>query len=343
VTGPVITNAVVGLAPVVLFLAALSAMDSFKLVRPREVAVALAWGAVAAGISLSIHSWVVATLHVPTAIVSRYIAPVTEETAKACLIVGLIAVRRVGFPVDAAVQGFAVGTGFALVENLGYLQVLPDASLLLWLVRGLGTAVLQGATTAILAMISKTLSDRFPERGIAVFLPGWAFAVVLHSVFNHRFLPPVAQTLLLLVLLPILVLLVFARSERATREWIGAGMDLDIELLQLVQSEHFPSTRFGQYLARLRSQLPGLVIADMFCLLRLELELAVQAKALLVARDSGLELEPDGDLEVMLAERRFLERSIGTAGLLALRPLQITSHRDLWHQFLLRQNAKRQA
>src|SRR4029450_12099079 len=100
----------------------------------------------------------------PAGLLTRYVAPVTEETAKALLIAVLISSARVGFLVDAAVQGFAVGTGFALVENLTYLRSLPDATVTLWIVRGLGTAVLQGATTAIFAMLSKTLADRRRDR-----------------------------------------------------------------------------------------------------------------------------------------------------------------------------------
>ena len=74
----------------------------------------------------------------------------------------LVVAARVGFLVDAAVLGFAVGTGFALFENLNYLHTLPDATVTLWLVRGLGTAMLQGATTAIFAMLSKSVRRLAP-------------------------------------------------------------------------------------------------------------------------------------------------------------------------------------
>lgn len=328
---------VVALVPVVAFLVALWLMDSFRLVRPSTILVAIAYGALVAAAVLWLHEWLLQTRHVPSSVVSRYVAPVTEETVKALLIGLLVATSRVGFLVDAALQGFAVGTGFALVENLTYLQSMPDAPFMVWIVRGLGTAVLQGATTTILAMISKTVADRYAGRLAFAFVPGWAVAVLIHSTFNHRLLPPLAQTLLVLIVLPLLVLWVFARSERATREWIGAGLDLDLELLNLIGSENFALTHFGRYLQELRARLPGPVIADMFCLLRLELELSVQAKALLVAREAGLEVPVDEDLEASLAERRYLQRSIGKTGLLALKPLQVTSRRDQWHRHLLQQ------
>jgi protease PrsW len=332
-----VINLVVALVPVVVFLAALALMDRFRLVRPMSILGSLAYGAAAAGLSLGLNEWLLHARHVPPDVVRRYIAPVAEETAKAGLLVALIASSRVAFLVDAAVQGFAVGTGFALTENLWYLRSMPDAGLTLWVVRGLGTAVLQGATTSIFAIVSRTLADRYPDRAVVRYLPGWAAAVAIHSAFNHRILPPFAEMLLMLIALPLVVLAVFERSERATREWIGAGLDLDIELLELMKSDGFAHTRFGRYLQELRARVPGPVVADMFCLLRIELELAVEAKALLIAREAGLELASGEDLEASLAERRYLHESIGPLGLLALKPLQITSHRDDWHRHLLRQ------
>src|SRR5262249_36773705 len=152
----------------------------------------------------------------------------------------------------------------------------------LWLVRGLGTAVLHGATTAMFAMISKTLMDRWTDRHTFALLPGLGVAIAIHSAFNHVPLPPLAMTFMILLVLPIAMVLVFQRSEAATREWVGAGLDLDVELLDLVRSEHFGYTRFGTYLQELRQRFNGLVVADMFCLLRLELELSIQAKAMLL-------------------------------------------------------------
>jgi len=328
----------VALLPVVAFLAALWLMDSFRLVRPAAILTAIAYGALAAIACLGINTLLIDTGHLAAGTVSRFVAPIVEETAKALLLVVLIAMGRVGFLVDAAVQGFAVGTGFALIENLDYLRSIQDAPLALWIVRGLGTAVMHGATTSIFAMISKTLADRH-DRPLAITIaPGWALAVAIHVLYNQRLLPAVAQTLVLLVVLPLIVLWTYARSERATREWIGAGLDLDLELLNLVGSEHFALTKFGRYLYELRARLPGPIIADMFCLLRLELELSVQAKALLLARDAGLEVPPDADLDAALTERQALRRSIGPTGLLTLKPLQVTTRRDAWHRHLLRRS-----
>lgn len=329
-------HGVIALAPGFIFLAALWWMDTFRLVRKSAVAAAVTYGAVAAMACEALHLWLLPVSGLDLQSFSRYVAPLTEETLKAAFVAVLIARGRTGFLVDAAVLGFAAGTGFALVENVTYLRDLAEAPLMLWALRGLGTGVLHGTTAATAAIVAKALSER---RGLAIAAPaGTALAVVMHSAYNHLLVLPAVAPILTLAALPVIMVLVFERGERAAREWIGAGLDLDLTLLQLVMSDGFQSTRFGKYLAQLPERFDGHVVADMFCLLRIELELAVQAKARLIALQAGLDLPVDDDVRAALAERAYLLRSIGRTGLLAIEPLRVTSHRDYWNQHLLTRN-----
>src|SRR4029079_11005422 len=112
----------IALAPVVIFLAVLFFMDSFRLVRPSSIVLALIYGAGAAFACEALHGWLQPAAGFEPMVFSRYVAPITEEIAKAAFITLLIARGRVGFLVDAALQGFAIGTGFALIENATYLR-----------------------------------------------------------------------------------------------------------------------------------------------------------------------------------------------------------------------------
>jgi RsiW-degrading membrane proteinase PrsW (M82 family) len=334
-------NLTAALAPVLCLLVLLMLMDSFKLVSIRFVFQALAAGAAAALVALFINTLLIDVAGIPIPYVTRAIAPVIEELLKLLFVVYAVRRRRVGFPVDAAIVGFAVGTGFALVENAYYLVAVQSAGPLLWLVRGFGAAILHGATTGIAAIAAQSLASQRHSQGIRVFVPGTLAAIATHAVYNQFVLPPVVATLLLLAVLPPLVLLTFNHSERATRDWMSAGLDLDVELLKLVLSEDFGQTRLGAYLGELRSRFPGPVVADMFCLMRLELELGIRAKGMLLAREAGLDLPMDDELLAGLAEVRYLEKAIGPTGLLALIPLQVSSDRDAWHKFLLREQKRK--
>lgn len=327
----------VALIPVLVFLLALVLADSFKLVSTATLIRSLLAGAAAAVAATWLHGWLFEVTDLGLVPFSRYVAPVTEETLKALFLVYALQRRQIGFLVDAAIMGFAIGAGFSTVENIEYLRTLTTTNIWLWVARGFGTAMLHAAATAIIAITAKAMIDRSPKWGLAVMLPGWAAAVLLHSAFNHANLSPVLSAAVMMMALPPVVMLVFDRSERITREWVGDGLDLDFELLQLVKSSHFGATRLGRYLNELKSRFPGPVVADMFCLLQLDLELSIRARGMLMAREAGLEVPADEALIAQLDERAYLEKSIGRTGLLALRPLQVTNDRDDWHQFLLRQ------
>lgn len=328
---------VVALLPVSALLVVLILFDSFKLVPPNTLIRAALAGVAAALLAWLLHLWLFDVTGLDRRHFARYVAPVTEELLKAAFVLFALRRAQIGFLVDAAIIGFTIGAGFAVVENVHYLGTFADRHLLIWIVRGFGTAILHATTTAIVAIAAKSLADRYPDREYLVIWPGLVAAIVLHSVFNHALVSPLLAAGVLTLVLPLVVLVVFGESERRTREWVGDGLDLDVELLALVKSSHFGATRLGRYLQELKSRFPGPVVADMFCLLQLDLELAIRAKGMLMAREAGLEVPADPDLKARLDERVYLQKTIGPTGRLALRPLQVTSDRDDWHRYLLGQ------
>ena len=324
----------ISLVPVLAFLGLLFFMDSFKLLRVSSVLRAILAGAVVAALCYLASEQILAHTSISTQNYRRYLAPLLEEALKASYLVFLIRTARVGFLVDAAISGFAVGTGFALVENVTYLFSVSSAGVLVWLVRGLGTAIMHGSTGAVFAMLGMSLSERHPRAGVAAFLPGFLVAFVVHSAFNHFALHPLVSTALLLVLLPLLVVFVFERSERATREWLGVGFDTDVELLELLDG-NIAHSKVGQHLEAMKERLPPPVVGDLLCLLRVHLELSVRAKGILLARSAGVELPPDDLVRANLQELEYLNGSVGRTGRLALSPLLNMKRRELWQLYML--------
>lgn len=324
-----------GLLPVLCFLAALYLLDSFKLVRLRHIFLSIAIGFASAFVSLAINSFLLSTLAIELKIYSRYLAPVIEETLKAGYIVYLIRTNKTGFAVDSALHGFAVGAGFALIENIYYLAALNDTVMMVWIVRGFGTAVMHGGVTALFAIIAKSFFEREKNHPVRPFVLAALAAYALHSFFNHFVLPPLQTTMLVVAALPIVIFLVFQRSELATRDWLGVGLDIDQELLELIESGQFSDSRVGQYLYALKARFRGELVADMLCLLRLQVELAIRAKGLLMMRENGFPIKPDPSIAAKLAEIEYLQKSIGTTGMLAIAPFLHTDSKDVWQLSLL--------
>jgi RsiW-degrading membrane proteinase PrsW (M82 family) len=323
-----------GVIPVLLLLGGLQVMDSYRLVSSSAISRSLGAGAVAAALAFAANSWFLDHGVDPTTL-RRYLAPVIEEILKVAWVVLLIRSHRVGFLVDAGVHGFAAGTGFAVVENVYYAWALGSSGLAFWLVRGLGTAVLHGTTTAIVAIVSQGLSERRAAPGALAFVPGLAISVAIHSLYNHLLFNPLLATSTILIVTPLLLVAVYERSERAMRAWLGVGLDSDVERLELILSGEVGGSHIGEYLDSLRHRFEGPILADMLCLLQIHLELSIRAKGTLIARAAGLDLPVDEDVRARLEELRYLEGAIGRTGQLAMLPLLHTRTRDLWQVYVL--------
>ncbi len=315
-------------------------MDSFKLVPRRLVLRSILVGSAAAGLAFLSNRWAAGALHLDHRAMTGWVGPIVEELLKTALVVYLVVRARVGFMVDAGIHGFAIGAGFALVENAYYAHVLGNAGVWLWVFRGLGTAVMHGSTTAIVAILAKYFSDRAGGPTVMSFLPGIALSILLHSGFNRLSAWPLLATFAALLAAPLILIFVFEVSERATRDWLGRGFDHDVEVLELIQSGGIRTTPTGRYLDALRNRLPGSVVADILCMLQIHLELAARAKGILLAREAGVEIQAGPDVRANLEELRFLERAIGPTGRLAVTPLLRTSSRDLWQIYMLRKRTR---
>jgi RsiW-degrading membrane proteinase PrsW (M82 family) len=330
-----VLEGLVGLLPVLTFLAALLYLDSYKLLKLRFVIALVASGVAAAGVSYLVNVQALAVLEMDLRMYTRYVSPVLEELLKGLVIYALIRAHRIGFLVDAAIAGFAVGTGFALVENLYYLYTRPDAGMGIWIVRGFGTAIMHGGATALLAVTGLARLEQSPGSDLTAPLPGYAVAVALHSAFNHFFLSPIVSTLGILVALPPLLYFAFQQSEKAVGQWLGQGFDADAEMLELINSGRLSDSPVGQYLTTLRSTFHGPVVADLLCYLRLHTELALRAKGILIMREAGFDVAVDDATREKFEEMRYLEKSIGRTGLRALAPMLHISHKDLWQLNML--------
>jgi RsiW-degrading membrane proteinase PrsW (M82 family) len=328
-------NYVIATIPVLVFLLVLKAMDSFKLVRFRHVAASLAAGFVAALAAALLTRQLMPATGLQIVQYSRYVAPVLEEALKSAWIVWLLARRRTGFMVDTAIHGFAVGAGFAIIENVYYLNTVTGYGIAFAIVRGFGPALMHGTSTAIFGVLAHTATEMRGRISAAALLPAFLIAVLIHSLFNHFFISPLISALALLIGVPVIMIVVFRQSERALRKWLGIGFDSDQQMLEMITSGDIASTPVGEYLISLKSTFTGEIVADMLCYLRLHLELSIKAKGILLMRENGFEPPPDPDVEDMFRELSYLEGRIGVTGKLALHPLLRWSSRDLWQLHML--------
>lgn len=325
------------LLPVFLFLAVLIFLDSYKLLKFTSILKTILIGSIVAIVCLVINKHLINLFANNFSVVTQYIAPFIEEFLKALFPIYLIIKKKIGFLVDGAIFGFAIGTEFAFIENIYYLHFITDSNLLIWIIRGFGTAFMHGGTTAILAILSIYLCERFNTEKIMIFLPGFLVAYIIHSFFNHFFLSPLLTTVSQLILLPIIMIAVFTQSEKGLQNWLESGLDNDVKILEFIKNGKFKETKPGRYLCSFKTKFPGEVVMDMFCYLRIYLELAIRSKGILLMREAGLETKIDLDIKDKFKELAYLEKSIGKAGKSIILPLLHISKQDIWQLYFLEQ------
>lgn len=312
-------EAPIALAPALVFLFVLDQLDSFRLVSLRAAVTMLVAGGALAIAAYLVNALLIDATGLSLGAYTRYGAPLVEEALKAAILVYLFMRARIGFLIDAAIIGFAVGTGFALVENVYYLYSFPDANVGVWIVRGFGTAMMHGGATAIFAVLAQSWTERHTKFQPALYLPGFAAAVILHASFNHLLHVPIFATGAMMLLVPAILILLFAKSEHRIHDWLIKDHE-DHERLLATMSIEFAHSEAGRFISEVADKFKGADAADIYAYMRLHAELVLRAEDMLLAREGGKPVAPtqaDRDGFVRLHE---LERKIGKTALLALWP-----------------------
>ena len=219
------------LIPVLVLLAVFDWLDAFELVNFKEILILLLLGGVAALLSWPVSGRLLDTLPIGFSVYSRFVAPWIEEAIKGLVIVALFRMNRIGYKLDAVIAGFAIGAGFSVVENIIYLLHFPDYGAGTWLVRGFGTAVMHGATLAVLAAIAHQFAERENREAASEFdfhfwwfVPGYLVAVALHTAFNQFPDRPLVAMLGAIVVAPLTLIGIFYVGSHEAHRWLVVEM-----------------------------------------------------------------------------------------------------------------------
>ena len=337
---PFLLEAPIALLPTLAFLVLLDQLDSFRLVSLRVAAIVLAAGGVLAVVAYFLNGALMDAVGAAIGPYTRYGAPVVEEALKASVMIYLFMRARIGFLIDAAIVGFALGTGFALVENLYYLHTFPDANVGVWIVRGFGTAMMHGGATAIFGVLAQSWTERHTKFEAALYLPGFLAAVGVHALFNHLLDVPMIATAAMLLLVPAILFFVFAKSEHRIHDWLIKD-HADHEKLLASMSIEFAHSEAGQFISELADKFEGTHTADIYAYMRLHTELVLRAEEFSLARADGQKPHVTADDRQRIHDLHALERKIGRTALLALWPHLHYSRQELAELYELESRAKR--
>jgi len=326
----------VALVPVLLMAALFAWLDVFKLMSPWEMIACLLLGMVAALIAWPISGRMLDTLPMGYSFYSRIVAPWIEEGLKALALALLIAANRIGFKLDAIISGFAIGAGFSVVENVIYLTRFPELAANVWMVRGLGTAVMHGTTCAVLAATAHEFAER-ETRGAAAefdfnllwFIPGYLVAVAIHTAFNQFPDQPLLAMIGILATAPFIIMAIFRFGAVEAQQWLREERAGTRAALDAWEAGKFPDDESGRKIAALvkRADQPTAAKMREYCQLLTWL--------LLQAEDTLHDQVADTEKLHIQGKQAFerldkLKRELGKTNIATLKALLPYSRNDYW-------------
>jgi protease PrsW len=330
-------------APAIVFLLVLFQLESFKLVSPLALGAYLLAGAALAGVSYFINGAITSRAGVDIRAYSYIGAPIVEEILKASLLVVLFLRNRIGFMVDAAITGFAIGTGFAIAENAYLFHIFSQANVTVWVIRGFGTAMMHGGATAIFGVLAQSLTDRHRTTNPFWYLPGLAAAIFLHAAYNYVGTPvgnPVIATAGAFIVVPLVLLAIFAKSEHGVHDWLIAEYNSHELLLAEIDSGNYQHEAGGRFMRDLSEKFGESTTEDIFAYLRIHTELSLRADKMTLDRENGRAAAPTKEDAESFKMLHTLENRIGQTAMLAVWPHLKFSRRELWEFYRFERSAK---
>ena len=336
------------LIPVLVLLAVFDWLDAFELVNFKEILILLLLGGLAATLSWPVSGRLLDTLPIGFSHYSRFVAPWIEEAIKGAIIVALFRMNRIGYKLDAVIAGFAIGAGFSVVENIIYLVRFPDYGAGTWLVRGFGTAVMHGATLAVMAAIAHEYAERETREAASEFdfhlwwfIPGYLVAVALHTAFNQFPDRPLVAMLGAIIVAPLVLIAIFYFGSHEAQRWLTAEVAEHRTALDALRTGRWPDGPSGQKVAALAGRLDSEAARRIRRYWELQAWLVSEAEEVMLEEAAGDAVFDPAEVRAAFAELDGLKRALGRSTYAALQALLPFSRNDQWEVAELRQRLDR--
>ena len=163
----------------IIFLYVVRALDLYASGGFRPVLFSLGWGLIAFFLSLQVNTFAVP--YVGYALIPILVAPIVEELFKSIILLYYFRHPDFKYFVDESIYGFAAGIGFAVAENLLYLNRVGVAGgLILAVSRAFSTSLMHGSASALVGVALGRFRFGKGRNRLASLVLGWGAAMALH-------------------------------------------------------------------------------------------------------------------------------------------------------------------
>lgn len=166
------------------FLYLIWALEIYSFSRGWLLMSAFGWGMVSFFIAFVVQDALIDHAILTYTQVTLFSAPVLEEFLKAAFLIALMQTFVVRYAVDGTSYGFAVGTGFAIAENLFYISIGTNNELSSTLIRVFSVSLMHAFASGVIGTVvgmSSLQSSRVRVPRITLAI---VFSMIVHAIFN---------------------------------------------------------------------------------------------------------------------------------------------------------------
>ena len=168
-----------------IFLYVIYKLDLYGTGSFRIVLACFVWGMVAFALAYFINTTARSAGLISLDTLRQYFAPVAEEILKALILIYLVRRPNFTYFVDGAIYGFAIGVGFAIVENYSYVLGNTTSMLGVAIGRVLSTNLMHASASALIGIAVGYARFHRSWRLLLSLLAGLLLALALHIGFNN--------------------------------------------------------------------------------------------------------------------------------------------------------------
>lgn len=265
--------------------------------------------------------------------VVRFTAPIAEELLKSLLLIYLVTRADFNYVVDGAIYGFGVGIGFAIIENIQYINQFAEKALLVAVVRVLSTNLMHATSSGLIGIALAYRRGDSTWRSWAVILAGYPIAIGVHMAFNNMVSSGVQLVFAIAfgVTGTALIWYVIKRGLNVQKVWVAEKLSIADRVTQeetkVVSNIETVNEVLTPVLKRFGPEKASMVRS----LIYKQAEIGIKRKLLDTAPSENRKREIVKIIEDLVAETNVLRNQIGSYCMMMVREVYLGQSGQVWN------------
>lgn len=265
--------------------------------------------------------------------VSRITAPILEEILKSVILIYLVSRADFNYVVDGALYGFGAGIGFAIIENIEYINGHAEIALLVAVARVFSTNLVHATGSGLIGTALAYHRGDSSSRGWTAILAGYAIAIGIHATFNT--MVSAGAYLLFAVAYGVagvaLIWYMIKRGMKTQKEWVAEKLGMADRVTQEETKVVSNIETVNEVLSLVENQFGAEKVSLVRNLIYKQAEMGIKRKLLESTSSESRKNEITKIIEELSKDMNDLRIKIGSYCMMMVREVYLGQDAQIWN------------